>query len=170
VSQLAGLYSRYKGLALAVGAGLILDDGADLTAETLRLAADAGRVRETYEARVHGEADAPADPNGHSAAAQACHRAALDLHRLAAAAPGSPGHSALIEQVRASHKALRALLWDDIADQYAPCGAHPHGHAPQEHPHGHAPQEHAHGHAPQEHAHSHAPQEHAHPQQEHHHV
>jgi hypothetical protein len=121
VTELAGLYSRYKGLALAIGAGLILDDGADLSAETLRLAADAGRLREAHDAHeVH-------------AAHEACHRAALDLHRLATAAPVTPGHTALIEQVRASHKALRALLWDDIADQYAPCGAHPHRHPEEEH-------------------------------------
>jgi hypothetical protein len=119
VSELAGLYSRYKGLALAIGAGLILDDEADLGAETLRLAADAGRLRETHKAHeVH----------------EACHRAALDLHRLATAAPGAPGHTGLIEQVRASHRALRALLWDDIADQYAPCGAHRHRHRHPEEP------------------------------------
>jgi hypothetical protein len=122
VSELAGLYSRYKGLALAVGAGLILDDGADLGAETLRLAADAGRLRDgahqAHEARQ---------------AADACHRAALDLHRLATAAPGTPGHAALIGQVRSSHKTLRSLLWDEIADQYAPCGAHPHRHPEEEH-------------------------------------
>jgi hypothetical protein len=132
VSELAGLYSRYKGLALAVGAGLILDDGAALGAETLRLAADAGRALEALETHEALEARA-----AHEAleAARACHRAALDLHRLATAAPGSPGHAALIEQVRASHKALRALLWDDIADQYAPCGAHPHRHTRKEHDH-----------------------------------
>lgn len=122
MSELAGLYSRYKGLALALGAGLILDDGADLAAETMRLAADAGRARDTHEA------------DGDAAAARACHQAALDLHRVATAAPGTPGHAALIEQVRASHKALRALLWDDIAHQYAPCGADPHRDT-QEHDH-----------------------------------
>jgi len=126
VSELAGLYSRYKGLALAVGAGLILEDGADLAGETLRLAADAGRARETAEARHEGHDDTAAT------AAAACHRAALDLHRLATATPGSPGHAALIAQVRASHKTLRSLLWDDIADQYAPCGAHPHRHSSKE--------------------------------------
>jgi hypothetical protein len=121
VSELAALYSRYKGLALAVGAGLILDDGAELGAETLRLAADAGRLRETHGTHENHEA------------AEACHRAALDLHRLATSAPGTTGHAALIEQVRASHKAFRALLWDDIADQYAPCGAHLHRHPEEEH-------------------------------------
>jgi hypothetical protein len=123
VSELADLYSRYKLLGLGVGAQLLLgtdEEGSGLSAETLRLAADAGRLRETHAA-----------PENH--AAEACHRAALDLHRLAAAAPGSPGHTTLIEQVRASHKALRALLWDDIADQYAPCGAHPHRHLQEEH-------------------------------------
>jgi hypothetical protein len=119
VSELAHLYGRYKGLALAVGAGLILDDGADLAAETLRLAADAGRARER-------------EPG---AAASACHQAALDLHRLAVASPTAAGHAQLIEQVRAGHKALRSHLWDDIADQYAPCGAHPHHHRQEEHPH-----------------------------------
>jgi hypothetical protein len=122
VTELAGLYSRYKGLALAVGASLILDDGADLGTETLRLASDAGRARETHA--EHGDVTA----------AVACHTAALDLHRLATAAPGTPGHTALIERVRASHKALRALLWDDIAHQYAPCGTHPHR-PTQEHDH-----------------------------------
>lgn len=115
MSGLAGLYSRYKGLALAVGAGLILNgdgEAGSLGAETLRLAADAGRAAETDQ----------------TPAARACHRAALDLHRLAVAVPGTPGHAALIEQVRASHKALRSLLWDDIADQYAPCGTHAHAH------------------------------------------
>ncbi len=129
MSELAGQYSRYKGLALAVGAGLILDadtdaDPGSLGAETLRLAADAGRARETHHTRgAHGDA------------AEACYRAALDLHRLATATPGTPGHAALIEQVRASHKALRSLLWDDIADQYAPCGAHTHAprHSQEEH-------------------------------------
>jgi hypothetical protein len=126
VSELAGLYSRYKGLALAIGAGLLLEDGngdgAGLGAETLRLVADAGRTRETDEA--HG------DP----AAAQACHQAALALHRLAISAPGAPGHAALIDDVRVTHRALRSHLWDVIADQYAPCGAHPHRHT-QEHDH-----------------------------------
>jgi hypothetical protein len=112
VSELADLYGRYKGLALAVGAGLILDDGADLAGETLRLAADAGRVREH-----------DAGP-----AARVCHQATLDLHRLATAKRGEDG---LIEQVRASHRALRSYLWQDIAHQYAPCGAHRHHH-PQE--------------------------------------
>ena len=128
MSELAGLYSRYKGLALAVGAGLILDDGADLAGETLRLAADAGRARETAETQHEGREATAAT----AAAAKACHRAALDLHRLATATPGGPGHAALIEQVRASHRTLRSLLWDDIADQYAPCGAHPHRHSSKE--------------------------------------
>lgn len=130
MSELAALYSRYKGLALAVGAGLILDDGADLGAETLRLAADAGRLREAHETRGAHETHEAHETHD---AAEACHRAAVDLHRLATSAPGTPGHAALIEQVRASHKALRALLWDDIADQYAPCGAHPHRHPEEEH-------------------------------------
>jgi len=124
VSELGELYSRYKLLALGVGAQLLLETGeagGGLSAETLRLAADAGRLRETHETQAAHEAH------------EACHRATLDLHRLATAAPGSPGHTALIEQVRASHKALRALLWDDIADQYAPCGAHPHRHLQEEH-------------------------------------
>jgi hypothetical protein len=115
VSDLAELYGRYKGLALAVGAGLILDDGVDLAAETLRLAADAGRVREHDASR----------------GAAACHQAALDLHRLATA---KRGETELIEQVRASHRALRALLWNDVAHHYAPCGADPHRHT-EEHDH-----------------------------------
>jgi hypothetical protein len=114
VSEFADLYGRYKGLALAVGAGLILDEGVDLAAETLRLAADAGRAREE---------DA-------SPAAGACHQAALDLHRLATA---KRGEAELIDQVRVSHKALRALLWDDVAHHYAPCGAHPHRHTEEQH-------------------------------------
>ena len=127
--ELSELYSRYKLLALGVGAQLLLETGeagGGLSAETLRLAADAGRLRETHETHEAHEAH------------QACHRATLDLHRLVTAAPGSPGHAALIEQVRASHKALRALLWDDIADQYAPCGAHPHH---DRHPHSHPHQD-----------------------------
>jgi hypothetical protein len=119
VSDLEALYNRYKALALAVGAGLILDEGSGLAAETLRLAADAGRHRES-------------DP---CPAAAAAHRAALDLHRLAVAAPDGAGHARLIAQVRASHKALRSCLWDDIAHQYAPCGAHPHHHRHEEHDH-----------------------------------
>jgi hypothetical protein len=115
VSDLEALYTRYKALALGVGAGLLLapDEAgatARLTADTLRLASDAGRHTEN-------------DP---SAAAAAAHRAALDLHRLAAAAPDAAGHARLIERVRASHRALRAELWDVVCDQYAPCGAHPH--------------------------------------------
>jgi hypothetical protein len=128
VSELAGLYSRYKGLALAVGAGLLLDNDADssgLGAETLRLAADAGRNLETAEAD---------ETRGNPTAARACHEAALALHRLAVSAPGAPDHAALIEDVRGTHKALRSQLWDVIADQYAPCGAHPHRHT-QEHDH-----------------------------------
>jgi hypothetical protein len=119
-AELTALYGRYKALALSVGAGLLLDtDGAThLAAETLRLAADAGRAHED-----HG-----------SPASAACHNAVLDLHRLASAAPGAPGHRALIARVRASHRALRAELWDVIADQYAPCGAHPHRHT-EEHDH-----------------------------------
>lgn len=119
-TELASLYARYKGLALAVGAGLLLDgDGASgLGAETLRLAADAGRMREADE----------------SPATRACHEAALTLHRLATAAPDDSEHAQLIDAVRATHRALRARLWDDVAHQYAPCGAHPHGHK-EEHQH-----------------------------------
>ncbi len=111
MSDLKTLYTRYKALALSVGAGLLVatDDAGPatgLTADTLRLASDAGRNREN-------------DP---SPAAAAAHRAALDLHRLAAAAPDAAGHARLIERVRASHRALRAELWDVVYDQYAPCG------------------------------------------------
>lgn len=123
MSGLEALYTRYKALALGVGAGLLLaadDPGATsgLTADTLRLVSDAGRHREN-------------DP---STAAAAAHRAALDLHRLAAAATDIAGHAQLIERVRASHRALRAELWEVISDQYAPCGAHPHRHT-EEHSH-----------------------------------
>jgi hypothetical protein len=125
VSELAGLYSRYKGLALAVGAGLLLhhdEDSSGLGAETLRLAADAGRAREAHTAGAN------------TTAARACHEAALALHRLAVSAPGASDHAALIEEVRDTHKALRSQLWDVVADQYAPCGAHSHRHT-QEHDH-----------------------------------
>jgi hypothetical protein len=119
VSELRTLYDRYKLLALGVGAGLLLDEegAARFAEETLRLAADAGRHRET-----------DAGP-----AATAAHRAALDLHRLAVAASDAAGHAQLIGQVRASHRALRAELWDLVADQYAPCGAHPHRHTEEHH-------------------------------------
>jgi hypothetical protein len=122
VSEPAELYTRYKGLALAVGAGLLLDaDGPaphacsdGLGAETLRLAADADAL-----------------------GARTCHQAALALHRLAvtAAVAGTPEHPALIEDVRASHRALRAELWDDVAHHYAPCGAHRARQTDQEHVH-----------------------------------
>lgn len=119
-TELAGLYARYKGLALAVGAGLLLDeDGGALTAETLHLAADAGRAREA----------------GENPATCALHEAALALHRLAAAELGAHDHDGLLADVRATHRALRAELWDDVAQHYAPCGAHVHRH-PQEHAHG----------------------------------
>ncbi|MGZ4165152.1 MAG: hypothetical protein ACXVR1_00735 [Solirubrobacteraceae bacterium] len=118
MSELKAFYDRYKSLALAIGADLLLEGeagAAGLATETLHLAADAGRRRET---------DA-------SPAAAAAHRAALDLHRLATA---QRGETELIDQVRASHRALRAELWDDVCNQYAPCGTHPHRHT-EEHDH-----------------------------------
>jgi hypothetical protein len=140
VSELRTLYDRYKLLALGVGTELLLDEdgAASLAQETLLLAADAGRHRETDD----------------GAAAAAAHRASLDLHRLAVAAPDTAGHAQLIAQVRASHRALRAQLWDLVYDQYAPCGAHPHGHGA--HRHGHSA--HRHGHS----AHSHGDSTHPH--------
>jgi hypothetical protein len=106
-------YHRYKRVALATGAALLLDE--DLVA--LDEAADA-LVRDSRAAL------AAADP---ALAAQfaACVHAAEEVQDLlvhAARDRGSVG-TADIERVRASHSELRREVWKVIPCEYVPCSA-----------------------------------------------
>ncbi|HEY7965704.1 MAG TPA: hypothetical protein VID68_01625 [Solirubrobacteraceae bacterium] len=104
--EVTALYLRYKGLALAVGATLVLErDAGELAGEAARLAVDARSLRE--------HAGKP-----YCAPIEACAGAADDLRALAI----RPGDGKLTERVRASHGRLRREVWKLIPCEYVPCG------------------------------------------------
>jgi hypothetical protein len=105
----AELYGRYKTLALAVGAALVLDTPRDeLAAEVAALVGDA-----TAAAAAAG---------GRDLRAAACVDAARDLLALVEAG------GADVAAARASHKRLRREMWKVIPCEYVPCCASGHGH------------------------------------------
>jgi hypothetical protein len=103
-AELRGLYGRYKHLALATGATLVLgaprqaleQDAAELLADARAAAAGAGA-------------------NGPGLAA--CVEAADELHDLLARG----GHD--VAAVRETHKRLRREVWKVIPCEYVPCCA-----------------------------------------------
>jgi hypothetical protein len=105
--ELNELYARYKALALAAGAALILDSDVErLAGEVKALLDDARRAR-----------------RGSSALApqlSACVEAAAGLGRLLADAPAS---TAALEAARASHRRLRREVWNVLPCEYVPCCA-----------------------------------------------
>jgi hypothetical protein len=108
VAQVRELYGRYKHLALASGAALVLDapvaelrtDAADLVADA-RTAAAAG-----------GE---------HEPQLRACLDAATELHAMLVRGGDA-------EAARLAHKRLRHEVWKVIPCEYVPCCASVHGH------------------------------------------
>jgi hypothetical protein len=94
-SQVQELYLRYKALALATGAALVLDGDVDaLTREADALLADC-----------------------RAANIDVCVDAALDLCRLLA------GDASALEQARESHRSLRRAVWTVHPCEYVPCCA-----------------------------------------------
>jgi len=120
--ELRELYSRYKGLALATGATLLL--GADPD----RLAADAGELLiSCHRAAARTGADLSSQLDACVAAVQELHelllRAVEDVELIGAEDT---------ERVRASHSRLRREVWKVFPCEYVPCsGAHRHSHAQQ---------------------------------------
>jgi hypothetical protein len=119
IDELAGLYGRYRALALAAGAALVLGGG---TGEL------AGPVRDLLaDCRT-------ASRGGGALRAQlaACEQAAAELVALVTRAGGEPGavSAADTERVRASHRRLRQEVWKVIPCEYVPCSiARGHAHA-----------------------------------------
>ena len=118
--EMRELYSRYKGLALATGATLLL------AAEPDRLAVEAGELLTSCRraaARARG---------AYSSQLDACVVAAQELHELLLRAAEDveligPDDT---ERVRASHGRLRREVWKVFPCEYVPCsGAHRHHHA-----------------------------------------
>jgi hypothetical protein len=105
------LYERYKSLALAAGATLVLGEPRqELAAEALEL---------LTEARA-----ALADHPSRGLQLEACVRAAEELHHLLA------GEGFDVEGVRETHKRLRREVWKVVPCEYVPCCAstgHTHG-------------------------------------------
>jgi hypothetical protein len=107
------LYTRYKSLALAAGAALVLDVSvADLAGHAQELLRDCRDAAETTDGRVHDQL-------------AACESAVEDLRRLIAlAATGTSAISAAdTERARASHSTLRHEVWRIIPCEYVPCAA-----------------------------------------------
>jgi hypothetical protein len=104
--QVQALYSRFKHLALAAGAALVLrEPTARLEREVAALAA---------EARI-----AAADPAAPRPPLAACADAATELHALLRRG-GSD-----VEPARRAHKRLRREVWKVIPCEYVPCCALP---------------------------------------------
>jgi hypothetical protein len=97
------LYARYKALALSAGTALLLDQpDADLAADAGALAADAR-------------------------AALAQHpQLAPQLAACATAADALAGLPLAIDEVRATHRRLRAAMFAAGHCEYVPCGTHAH--------------------------------------------
>jgi hypothetical protein len=104
------LYARYKSLALAVGAALVLDAPRDeLSAEALELLEDARAALLVDSSR--------------RVQLEACVGAAEKLRDLLE----SDGFD--VEAVRATHKRLRREVWKIVPCEYVPCCAStPHAH------------------------------------------
>jgi hypothetical protein len=98
------LYARYKHLALAAGAALVLDE----STETLE--------REAAELAVAARAAVAVAP-AHEPQLQACADAARELHELLLRGGVDTGAA------RSAHKQLRREVWKVIPCEYVPCCA-----------------------------------------------
>jgi hypothetical protein len=97
------LYARYKALALSAGTALLLDQpDADVGAEGRALAADARAALAEHPQQAEQLA--------------ACATAADALAHLPQA----------IDEVRATHRRLRAAMFAAGHCEYVPCGTHAH--------------------------------------------
>jgi hypothetical protein len=101
------LYTRYKHLALATGAALVLDGPRS------GLESDAARLVEDARA-------AAAEPGAHATQLVACVDAAVALSSLIAGGGD-------VEPSRRAHRRLRREVWKVIPCEYVPCCA-PAGH------------------------------------------
>jgi hypothetical protein len=98
------LYGRYKSLALAAGASLVLGRSCDeLAAETAQLLEDARAAVAAHPSR--------------RLQLEACARAAHELLVLLV------GQGSDVEAVRESHKHLRREVWKVVPCEYVPCCA-----------------------------------------------
>jgi hypothetical protein len=105
-ADLRGLYGRYKALALATGAALVLGEPAEALGEdAAALEAD---CREAA-ASARGELVSPLD---------ACVSAAAELRALVGDGTADPD---AVERVRASHRRLRSEVWKVVPCEYVPC-------------------------------------------------
>lgn len=112
-ASLRPLYGRYKRLALAAGAGMLLGRVDEAIAgDALLLAGDADLAM-SARPELRGPLNA-------------CHEAALALHRLVAAPPGDV--PARLVDARATQRSLRDEMWAVIDCEYAPCGTQTHAH------------------------------------------
>ena len=106
VAEVQSLYGRYKHLALAAGAALVLDAPLEgLEADTAELLADARC--------------AAAAGGRYTAQLAACVAAASELHTLIA-------EGGDVDAARRTHRQLRREVWKVIPCEYVPCCA---GHA-----------------------------------------
>jgi hypothetical protein len=108
--RLNELYGRYKALALAAGARLVLDEAPEsLSGEVGALVADC-------------HAAAASAPGALAPQLAACLTAAEGLGALVG---DSPPTEADVEAARATHKQLRSEVWKVIRCEYVPCCASP---------------------------------------------
>jgi hypothetical protein len=118
LDELGELYGRYKRLALAAGATLVLGEHPAALAD-----ATAALLADSRDALAAGGALAPA--------LSACVLAAAELHALlvrAGADPSAVG-AADTDRVRATHSRLRREVWKVIPCEYVPCSVvHRHDH------------------------------------------
>lgn len=110
VEPVRALYARYKHLALAAGAALVLDEPLGVLEEdAAELLADARTAAASYEE--------------HAPQLRACVDAASELHGLLQRGGGD------VDAARRTHKRLRREVWKVIPCEYVPCCASAgHGH------------------------------------------
>ena len=102
--EVRDLYLRYKQLALAAGAALVLDAPLDaLRLEAEQLVADATAAADRRDA--------------HRTQLRACVDAARELHGLVSSG------GADVEAARRTHKRRRREVWKVIPCEYVPCCA-----------------------------------------------
>jgi hypothetical protein len=104
------LYWRYRRLALAAGAALLLEE--DPSADLLEQAA---RLRDDARSLAGG---------ARSGRFAACAAAAAELQLLLAGCREQPDAPPLLRlrRVRATHSRLRQEVWDLFPCEYVPCG------------------------------------------------